>query len=425
MKNISIFQLILIAVFVVAAIGGLILFARFKGSSSGANVPVTEIWGVIPETQLTSISSAFQRDKTFKINYQEKSPAGFYGDLIEALAAGNGPDLIIIPENLLLKLSSKIFEIPFASLSERAFRDTYLDEGQLFLTATGIAALPFSVDPLIMYWNHDTFASAGLAKPPAVWEEFILLSQTLTKKDASGNVLRSATALGGFDNITNAKEILSALFLQIGAPPLVPSGGAPNAGSPRSEADVTALNFYTQFSNPLSLTYSWNKSLANSNDAFLAGDLAIYFGFASELANLRATNPNLYFDVAPLPQPKSAKKFVTFGKLYGVAVLKSSRDIANATRIAGLLTSATASAAFSKTNGLPPVRRDLLATKPTDAYGALFYNAALMSRGWLDPDYGASSAAFREMVESVSSGKARPSEAVDKMEEEVGKLLAR
>ena len=416
MKNISIFQIILIAIFVVAAIGGLILFARYKGSSAGQNLPTAEVWGVIPDTQFSAIKTALQEDKTFKSNYTEKSPAGFYGDLIEALAAGTGPDLIIIPENLLLKLSSKIFEIPFANMSERAFRDTYLDESELFLTATGIAALPFSVDPLVMYWNHDIFASAGIAKPPAVWDEFIPLAQILTNKDTNGNVLRSAVALGEFDNITNAKEILSALFLQIGAPPLAP----PKAGLATN--GVTALNFYTQFSNPLGLTYSWNKSLPSSYDAFLAGDLAIYFGFASELANLRERNPNLYFDAAVLPQPKGAKKSVTFGKLYGAAILKSSRNITNSVRIAGLLTSATAGTAMSKSSGLPPVRRDLLSAKPTDAYGALFYGEALKSRGWLDPDYYATSAAFKEMIESVSSGKARPSEAVDKMEQDIEKL---
>ena len=78
-----------------------------------------------------------------------------------------------------------------------------------------------------------------------------------------------------------------------------------------------------------------------------------------------------------------------------------------------------------QTSGLPPARRDLLSTKPTDAYGALFYGEALKSRGWLDPDYWFTSSVFKEMVESVSSGKARPSEAVEKMEGEVNKLLAR
>ena len=206
--------------------------------------------------------------------------------------------------------------------------------------------------------------------------------------------------------------------MQIGAPPLAASGGANNAG-------VSALNFYTQFSNPLGLTYSWNKSLPNSRDAFLAGDLAIYFGFASELSELRARNPNLYFDVAAFPQPKGAKKSVTFGKLYGAAVMKSSKDIANSARIAFLLTSNQALRGFSQKSGWPTVRRDLLSAKPTDAFGALFYDSALKSRGWLDPDYWATSAAFKEMIESVSSGKARPSEAVGKMEQEINKLIAR
>ncbi|TSC67502.1 MAG: Uncharacterized protein CEO19_184 [Parcubacteria group bacterium Gr01-1014_73] len=425
-KKISIFQIALIAVFVAAAIGGLILFARYKGSSEAQNLPTAEIWGVMPETQIAAIKESLRDDETFKINYTEKRPELFYNNLIEALAAGNGPDLIIIPENLLRKLRSKIFTIPFETISERIFRDTYLDEGELFLTAEGAAALPFGVDPLVMYWNRDTFASAGLAKPPAIWDEFILLAQTLTDKDLNGNVFRSAVALGEFDNITNAKEILSALFLQIGAPPLAPpSIGRAASGGANSANGSTALNFYTQFSNPLGLTYSWNKSLPSSRDAFLAGDLAIYFGFASELAELRARNPNLYFDVAAFPQPKGAKKSLTFGKLYGAAVLKSSKDIANSARVAFLLTSNQALKAFSQKSGWPPVRRDLLVAKPTDAFGALFYDAALKSRGWLDPDYYATAAAFKEMIESVSSGKARPTEAVSKMEGEINKLIAR
>ena len=105
--------------------------------------------------------------------------------------------------------------------------------------------------------------------------------------------------------------------------------------------------------------------------------------------------------------------------------MKSSRDIANSARIAFLLTSNQALNAFSQKSGLPPVRRDLLAAKPTDAFGALFYDAALKSRGWLDPDYWATAAVFKEMIESVSSGKARPSEAVSKMEQEINKLLTK
>ncbi|MEK7526932.1 MAG: hypothetical protein AAB537_00745, partial [Patescibacteria group bacterium] len=112
-KKISIFQIALIAAFVLAAVGGLILFASYKGSSDADNLPTAEIWGVIPESQIAAIKEALNNDKTFKINYTEKRPELFYNNLIEALAAGNGPDLIIIPENLLRKLRSKIFTIPF------------------------------------------------------------------------------------------------------------------------------------------------------------------------------------------------------------------------------------------------------------------------------------------------------------------------
>ncbi len=42
--------------------------------------------------------------------------------------------------------------------------------------------------------------------------------------------------------------------------------------------------------------------MSDSKNMFLAGDLALYFGFASELDDLKNKNPNLNFDVTLFPQ---------------------------------------------------------------------------------------------------------------------------
>ena len=49
-----------------------------------------------------------------------------------------------------------------------------------------------------------------------------------------------------------------------------------------------ALSFFTQFADPSKDIYSWNRALPSADSAFLAKNLAFYFGSASETPSLRA-----------------------------------------------------------------------------------------------------------------------------------------
>ena len=72
---------------------------------------------------------------------------------------------------------------------------------------------------------------------------------------------------------------------------------------------------------------------------------------------------------------------------------------------------------------MPPARRDLLSDKPDDDAFSVFYDAALQSQGWLDPDTKRTDLLFRDMIESVTSGRARTTEAVGKASREVDALI--
>ena len=151
--------------------------------------------------------------------------------------------------------------------------------------------------------------------------------------------------------------------------------------------------------------------------------MAIYFGFASEVYDLRAKNPNLNYDVALFPQLQDAKKKVVFGKMNALSVLKTSRDIANSIRIIQLLAGIEALRELSKVTGLPPARRDLLSERPNDSYQAIFYTGALQSHAWLDPDRVSTDMIFRDMVESVVSGKESLGESISRAEADLKALL--
>lgn len=87
------------------------------------------------------------------------------------------------------------------------------------------------------------------------------------------------------------------------------------------------------------------------------------------------------------------------------------------------LTSFENIAQFSVNLGLPPVRRDVLTNKPTDAIGSVFYDSALMSKSWFDPDSDETDDIFKNMIESVTSGRARLGEAINLADQELGLLL--
>ena len=106
-----------------------------------------------------------------------------------------------------------------------------------------------------------------------------------------------------------------------------------------------------------------------------------------------------------------------------MAISRGARDPNAAFAAAKILVSKDASLSLSKIMLLPPPRRDLLTEKPTDAIISVFYDAALQSKGWLDPDSGATDTLFREATESITSGRARTSEAVNKVSREVEALI--
>lgn len=407
------------------------MFSLFRGNSGAGQLEQVTIWGSIPQ----SIFSVYLDDANSKgdvkvsVNYIEKEDDSFDRDFIEALASGVGPDAIILSQDQIIRYKDKLYPIPYTSLPERSFKDIFVQEAELYLSSSGVIALPFSIDPLVMYWNRDMFTNALLVQPPSYWDEFFSLVNKITKVDGNLNILRSATALGEFKNIANAKEILSLLIFQAGNPIVknsehgLKSVLSVNAGFsiPPTEA---AIRFYTEFSNPSKPSYSWNRSLPLSISNFLSGDLAVYFGFASELDSIKLKNPNLNFDVAVVPQRKEGKMKMTFGKIQGFALVKSSKKLSSAYATISLLTSKDNISRWSKISGLPPVRKDLLsAGLSSDSVSSIFYASAIISRAWLDPKREETKNIFQNMVESVISGKLRLSESVKQADEEIQSLL--
>ncbi|PJE74001.1 MAG: hypothetical protein COV01_02725 [Candidatus Taylorbacteria bacterium CG10_big_fil_rev_8_21_14_0_10_41_48] len=421
------FQIIFITVLVIFAVAGIATFALSK-NQGGSDAPQLVMWGTFDSSLmsgfLSEVASAYRKE--VNVSYVEKTTASIESDLVEALARGQGPDLILLPQDLISKQLDKFYPIPFSSYSERDFKDAFIEEGELYLNSSGIIGFPFSVDPIVMYWNRDMFSNAGFATPPKKWTEFASLVPKMTKKDTAGNISQSLVSFGETRNVDHAKDIIALLSIQAGTP-IVSRDTQGNLtsvfsmqGSTLSPAEE-AVRFFTEFANPVKSLYSWNKSLPTARASFVSGRLALYFGYASELPAIRASNPNLNFDIAEVPQ--TGARTTTFGRMHSIALLKSSPYISAAYIASNILTSAPVISQWVIKSGLPPVRRDLLAKAQSDAYKAVFYRGSLTAKAWLDPNKEASDAIFTRLIENITSGRLLVSEAVRTANIELDSLI--
>lgn len=429
----STFQIFVLGIFSALILIGVGVFAAFGGVLGGGSVGPVTIWGTLDKAAAEGVIEALKgANKALEsVTYVEKTEATYKTELINAMASGSGPDLILLSGEDLTEFSDKVLTIPYGVVSQGSYLASYVDEAQLFLTPDGTLALPFTLDPLVMYWNRDLLASSGIASPPSLWSEFLTLAPKITSIDAGSRVQKSAVALGEWRNIPHAKDILATLFLQVGDTIVArDSAGAPlvtfteepdGAAAGRAES---ALRFYTEFANPSKTSYSWNRGLPQADDAFVAGDVAMYFGFASEYARLAERNPNLRFGAALLPQIDKTSPRATFGRITGLAIPRSAANTEGALAVAQVLSGKSGVGLISGALSLPPVRRDVAVDTAGNATAGVFVQSALIARGWLDPAPGKTDPVFQTMIESVVSGKLTPAGAVDEGAQALNELVS-
>ncbi|MBI2506879.1 MAG: extracellular solute-binding protein, partial [Candidatus Colwellbacteria bacterium] len=204
-----------------------ILFAGGRKSTEKINLTV---WGIDDGSAWDYPIFSYQKlHPNVRIKYTELKPETYEEDLINALAAGKGPDIFMLNNRWLVKHADKITPLPAEKMSANAFKGLFpqVAEYDLLSNEGQIYGLPLSVDTLALFYNQDIFDRSGVALPPRTWDEFLTVIPKVRKVDTGGNLTLSAAALGGpSENIENAADILALLMLQTGAltPDKYPSG---------------------------------------------------------------------------------------------------------------------------------------------------------------------------------------------------------
>jgi ABC-type glycerol-3-phosphate transport system substrate-binding protein len=353
-------------------------------------------------------------------------------ELLDSLAAGRGPDVFVIPNTDLVRYKDKIAPAPvrrFGSFQAQALFPDIVEKN--FIDGGLVYALPVSIDTLALFYNQDIFNQAAVVFPPKKWSEFYDIVPRIVSRDRSGDIVRAAVSFGEYKNITHAKEIVSLLMMQAGATIVVKQGAmftptlTQGLNLSVGEASAAALQFFTQFSKTDRDSYSWNRSLPASRSMFEAGDLATYFGYASEHPGIKLRNPHLNFDLTSVPQTDNSTKRMTFGRVQGAAIVRASGNQEGALRAAILLGTAQFGGELASRMSIPPVRRDLLAVRPTDAVSTVLYDAALVARSWTDPAPSETDQIFGNMVDDIVSGRFKVSQAIGTAQSALQKIISK
>jgi len=282
----------------------------------------------------------------------------------------------------------------------------------VFVNSDGIIAYPVGLESLVMYYNDRLLTSAGFAKPPEKWSQFAEYANVLTKVSDDKDIKASLVALGTFDNIEYPLDIMSTLILQTGnnivdketkfdSNNKAYTVYRSNISSPQTNE---VINFYNAFANPTKKLYSWNKSLPRDIDAFTTEFSALWFGYINDEKRIKAKNPNLQYKITSVPQIDSSKDRVTYGRIYGVAALRSSRNLAAAQAVQGDLVQGNIQKIVVEVSNLsypyrvPPP--DSIKT-PTDALAA---RIAVQTIGFAMPTYSFVYNMMKNSMSQVASG---------------------
>ncbi len=408
-------------VFGIAGIIGLFVFASYRGdgSSEQLGVGAVTVWGILPASQIdNALSSARQINRELEqVKYIARNPDTFSNDLATAIATGNAPDAVLISQEHLLSVQKFLTPISNTALPASTFSDTFTIASTRYQLSSGTYGIPILIDPLVLFENRTLLSSSGIAKPPATWEALTGMVPRLTTLSSSGKLKRQLIALGTYDNIQNARGILSAIFLQTGVPISVLgiNGYTASLGGVGTSGQAV-VRFYTQFADPSKISYTWDASLPNSRQAFLSGDLALYIGYASEARYLRQANPNLNFSAVALPQPQTSVNKKTYGLIYALGIPRGSKNPSGAFQVGALLTSTAQQLALSANTGIAPATRDALGSVSDDPTLSVSYGSALYADAWLSPPPSSTDQVFSVMIKNVTSGRLSLSSAISTAE---------
>lgn len=278
---------------------------------------VLEYWGLWEptETMAEVIDEYEAQNPGVSINYTKQSHVDYRVRLNTALVQGqNGPDIFRYHASWVPMLGDELGVLPSSVMTSQEYQTTFYPSASQMLNVQGqIVGIPLMYDGLALYYNKEIFSTAVL-EPPSTWPDLRTTASRLTVR-ASNNITRAGVALGNSTNVEHFSDILAVLMMQNKADLL----------NPNSPETRDALQFYVNF---VKSDNVWNDTLPLSSVAFARGDVAMIFAPSWRALEIKEMNPNLDFEVVPLPQLDENRKTYANFWAEGVSAKSTKKDAA-------------------------------------------------------------------------------------------------
>ncbi len=309
--------LVVIAVIVVLGlvIGGASRF--LSGGKEYDNATIT-YWGLWEESKVIKpIIQEFEKKYPgIKVVYEKRDKKQYKDRLLGRATTDTSPDIFTYHNTWVPTLQEILLPLPSDVTTLDDFKKIYYPIVVEDLVFNGaIYGIPQGIDTLTLFVNREVFEAAQI-QIPQTWDQFSVAAKTMTVKDKVTNqIITSGAALGSYQNINHAADILSVLSLQ--------SGLKFSQVKETSDSMIAALRFYVPFSSDSERT--WNATgKTDSRTAFAKGELGFYFGYSWDIFIIqqisKKNNIDLTFDLYTMPYiPKREKMTVASYWVNGVS----------------------------------------------------------------------------------------------------------
>lgn len=367
----------------------------------------------------------FQRDHNIKVQYVAKNAASYLADTVSAIAAGTGPDVWIVPADILPQYRDKLVAMPKGSLALPKEKKNDLEvladlypavvvtdnvfESQVF-------GLPVAMDTLKLYMNTElmqtalqeyrrahpdedlTIIQSTINKGPKNWDEFNQLVRWYTQK-AGAKITRSAVALGTPNNVSRATDILTLMMLQDGAKmtsddlSTAQFHTAQNRFGGPAYPGAQALEYFAGFANTQNKNYTWNGDQGDSIRAFAEGKVAMMFDYNTAASAIKIITANLNYQTFDVPQARETANPVNLARYDTLVVTKASQNSALAWQFV-----LEASNPGNNSSYFSVTKKDRARLNSAT-------DAAKTAQSWYNPDTTKVMDIFKNMITQANEGK--------------------
>ncbi|MFA5134968.1 MAG: extracellular solute-binding protein [Patescibacteria group bacterium] len=438
--------IVMVLGFIALVILGVVFIMLFQNPVTPPAKQTLTVWGVWDDTSdLREIIDGYQFLHPYvTVNYVKVRFEEYEDMLIKAWAKNTGPDIYMLPHSWVNKFRSDEFIAPMPvatnvyyyttkkvlfqeqteitpatepSLTPARIKSDFVDVvyGDVVFNDQ-IYALPLAMDSLSMYYNRTLLGYARVAEPPVTWDEFTGVVTRIAVLDAEDNIIRAGAALGTYDNIPRASDIVTLLMMQNGTNM---SDGKGVYFNTASGSDGTyfpgqeALRFYTDFAKNSKSVYTWNSTMPNALDSFADGRLAFFLGYRYQDEEIRSKASGIDYAIAPVPQV-NAQTPISVANYWLYTVARQSPRSELAWNFVQYAASNQQVRPYLANTGQVSALRAVINEQLQDPELAVFAQQALTARSWYhgrSPEE--ADEYFGIMVETVAAGTAGIKDAID------------